>query len=329
MLVVHPPIEVALARPAATLSAVGQLPGGAMFEPKWDGFRMLLAVNGGDVSLWSRQGTNLTDRFPEIVAAAAAQLPDGVLLDGEVVIWRDDRLVFDALLSRINRARAGVARMARELPASYVAFDVLGVAGEDARNLPLRDRRALLDELAVTWTPPMNVSPVTTDQAVAAEWFASLRPAGIEGIVAKGAGQAYHGGQRSWVKVKQRETLDVLCAAVTGTRRRPEEAVLGLPVDGELRIVGRTSPLTLAQAATLGAVLHPPVGEHPWPTEVKPGALDRFNRGGRDVVELTLVEPIVVEISADVAMTGHSFRHAVRFLRPRPEIDPAEVQATR
>lgn len=96
-------------------------------------------------------------------------------------------------------------------------------------------------------------------------------------------------------------------------------------MDGELRIVGRTSSLDAESSKQLGKMLTPPEGEHPWPTEVKPGAVDRFNRGGRKSVTLTLVEPLVVEVSADVAMTGYSFRHVVRFLRPRPELDPAEV----
>lgn len=320
----RPPMSVALARPSTTIPAIGSLPGGVMYEPKWDGFRMLLVADG-EIGLWSRQGTDLTSRFPEIVAAAMAQLPDGIVLDGEVVVWEHDRLVFDELLRRINSSQTTVRRMARELPASYVAFDILAVASQDARELPLRDRRALLDELSMVWAPPLNLSPVTRDRAVALQWFDTLRQSGIEGLVVKGAGQPYRGGQRTWVKVKQRETMDVICGAVTGRRARPEEVVIGLPEDGALRIVGRSTPLTRDQSRTLGALLQPPSPEHPWPTEVKPGAIDRFNRGDRANVPLTLVEPMVVEISADIAMTAHSFRHAVRFSRPRPEVDPAEV----
>jgi hypothetical protein len=112
-----------------------------------------------------------------------------------------------------------------------------------------------------------------------------------------------------------------------GSLQRPEALVVGLPVDGELRIVGRSTPLRAAASRALGR-LQPPTEPHPWPAQVKPGALDRFNSGGRDVIDLTLVEPIVVEISADVAMTGHSFRHAVRFVRARPELPVDEVSAS-
>lgn len=106
---------------------------------------------------------------------------------------------------------------------------------------------------------------------------------------------------------------------------QPEELVIGLPVDGELRIVGRSAPLRTTAARSLGKLLRPPVTKHPWPTQIRPGALDRFNKSGRDLIDLTLVEPIVVEISADVAWSGQSFRHLVRYLRARPELRPADA----
>lgn len=133
------------------------MPGGARYEPKWDGFRLLMFVDE-DVTLWSRQGKNLTHGFPELVAAAADQLPLGVILDGEAVVWSEDRLDFDALLRRLNAGSSTRARMVRELPASYVAFDLLAVAGQDTRGLRLDDRRALLEELAGSWEPPLNLS---------------------------------------------------------------------------------------------------------------------------------------------------------------------------
>lgn len=277
----RPPLTVALTRAAATIPAADSMTGGVMYEPKWDGFRMLLVVDGA-VALWSRQGTDLTPYFPEIVAAAANQLPEGIVLDGEVVLWDEDRLDFDGLLRRINTSSASAQRMARTSPASFAAFDILTVAGQDARGLPLRDRRALLEELAMEWMPPLNLSPMTTDRDVAVRWFEALRDTGIEGLVAKGAAHPYRGGRRSWIKVKQRETLDVICGAVTGSRRRPVEAVIGLPLDGTLRIVGRTSPLSGVESTNLGSVLRAPEGAHPWPSQVKPGAMDRFNRGGRE-----------------------------------------------
>lgn len=169
----RPPLKVAFVRPASSLSSVGSLPGGPVYEPKWDGLRMLVVVDT-DVSLWSRQGTDLTKRFPEIVTAAQDQLPDGVNLDGEAVVWSADRFDFDAPLRRISSGRKKLARMVHEMPSSCVAFDVPAVADQDARALIFRDRRALLEELAMPWAPPLNLSPTTTDRTVAAQWFESL-----------------------------------------------------------------------------------------------------------------------------------------------------------
>ncbi|AMG85044.1 ATP-dependent DNA ligase [Microbacterium sp. PAMC 28756] len=323
----RPPLGVALARPVETVPAADALPGGARYEPKWDGFRLLLVVDD-DITLWSRQGKNLTRAFPELVAAAA-QLPNGVILDGEAVVWSDDRLDFDALLRRTNGSSSTVAKLSRAQPASYVAFDILAIADRDARDLRLDDRRTLLEELAREWSPPLNLSPVTADAAEAARWFRALVASGIEGLVVKGGAQPYVGGDRTWVKVKHHDTLDVICAAVIGSRERPEELVVGLPIDGELRIVGRSARLAANTARKLGRLLQEPAASHPWPQEVKPGALSRFNRSGREPVRLTLVQPLVVEISADVAMAGQSFRHVVRFVRARPEIPVAEVEPSR
>ncbi|MCB1298394.1 MAG: ATP-dependent DNA ligase [Microthrixaceae bacterium] len=299
------------------------LGGDVLYEPKWDGVRLIVVVDD-EVSLWSRQGKNLTRAFPELVAAATEQLPDGVIVDGEAVIWSESRLDFDALLRRINVGRSRAEMLARAQPAAFAAFDLLAVDGRDIRGLQLRDRRVLLEELARIWAPPLNLSPVTQDQAEAAEWFQTLTAAGIEGVIAKGAADPYVGGHRAWVKVKHRETRDVICAAVTGSRDRPSELVVGLPADGGLRIVGRTTPLRARDARMLGELLEPPASDHPWPEVVKPGVLDRFNRD-RGPVTLTLVDPLVVEISADVAMLGGSFRHAVRFVRARPDVPVDEV----
>lgn len=323
----RPPLELALARPAESIPAPDSLPGGARYEPKWDGFRLLLVVDD-DVTLWSRQGKNLTRAFPELVAAAA-QLPRGVILDGEAVVWSDGSLDFDALLRRTGGSLATVAKLAHERPASYVAFDVLAIADRDARDLPSDDRRALLEELAREWSPPLNLSSVTADAVEAAQWFDALIASGIEGLVVKAGAQPYEGNSRQWVKVKHHDTLDVICAAVIGPRECPEELVIGLPVNGDLRIVGRSASLSTTVARSLGRLLREPSTPHPWPEEVKPGAVSRFNRSGRDPIRLTLVQPLVVEISADVAMTGESFRHVLRFQRARPEVPVAEVEATR
>lgn len=311
----RPPFDVALARVATRIPEPGGLPGGV----QWDGFRAVLDVTQSP-SLWSRQRKDLTRHFPDLMAAAEQQLPHGVVLDGEAVIWSDGRLDFGAMQRRLTTSAAAITRMVRELPASYVAFDVLAVADTDVRHLPLRDRRRLLEQLAAEWSPPLELSPATRDRAEAAAWFEDLPAAGLEGIVAKGLAEPYEGGKRQWVKVKHRETIDVVCGAVIGPIDHPREVVVGLHLDGQLRIAGRSSALSPAVARELAPHLREPIGTHPWPETVTPGTLDRFNSAGRGPVTLTLVEPLVVEVSADTARTGHSFRHAVRFVRARPDL---------
>jgi ATP-dependent DNA ligase len=317
------PPKLALAKVATELPAVGALPGGCVYEPKWDGFRVVI-VRDADVTLWSRRGTDLSAGFPELHDAAAAAVPPGCIIDGEAVVWGSGRLDFDALQRRLGVKKKRAAQLAHAEPASFVAFDVLAVAGHDVRLQPLSRRRELLEELARSWQPPLSLSPLTRSVDEAEEWAESMAAAGIEGIIAKGSAQPYLEDQRLWVKVKRRQTIDVVAGAVIGPMRRPEAVVVGLPFDGELHIVGRSVPLRAAASRALGAQLHPPSGPHPWPAVVSPGAVDRFN-AGRDPVQLTLVDPIVVEISADVALSGRAFRHGVRYLRARPELDVSDV----
>lgn len=316
------PPELALAKVVAELPEPSALPGGCRYEPKWDGFRLAI-VRDRDVTLWSRQGKDLTEYFPEI-ASAAEEIPEGCVVDGEAVIWKDGRLDFDGLQQRLSAGMAKAARRAHLQPASYAAFDVLAVAGRDIRHIALDDRRSLLEELASAWMPPLHLSPVTRDLDQAREWLTTMPATGIEGLVVKGARQPYAGGQRQWLKVKHRSTVDVIAGAVIGPMNRPEAVVVGLPVDGALRIAGRSTPLKPHVARALSAHLRAPAGEHPWPEVVSPGAVDRFT-AGRDPVQLTLIEPFVVEVSADVALSGRSFRHAVRFIRARPELDVDDV----
>ncbi|WP_248761316.1 ATP-dependent DNA ligase [Pseudarthrobacter sp. SSS035] len=262
--------------------------------------------------------------FPELVAAIASAVPPGCVIDGEAVIWTQGRLDFSALQQRLGAGPKTLPGLVRETPASYAAFDVLAVAGYDARDLPLSQRRALLEELASTWEPPLSVSPTTTDPVVAARWFEELPQTGIEGLLIKRSDQPYAAGVRNWLKLKHRETVEVVCGAVIGPITQPSEVVAGLVLDGALRIVGRSAPLKSAAGRELARWLEPPRSAHPWPDTVKGTTLDRFNRD-KDPVALTLVEPMVVEVSADTAWSGRSFRHALRLVRARPELSPADI----
>ncbi|GAA4157243.1 ATP-dependent DNA ligase [Gryllotalpicola daejeonensis] len=313
------PPTVALAKAVPAIPESNGLPGGAVYEPKWDGFRLTI-IKDGDVHLWSRQKRELTDAFPDLARAAHDQLPDGVIVDGEAIVWSEGRLDFGALQQRLVLRHERREREVSARPAAYAAFDVLAVDYRDARELGFADRRSLLEELAGGWQEPLTLSPATRDEDEAAEWFATLPEQGIEGLVVKGAAQPYRGNRRDWVKVKHRDTVDVIVGAVNGTIAHPRELIIGLPDDdGALRIVGHSTALSSAAAGELKGVIAKPAGSHPWPKTRE------ANRWRHESSELTLVEPFVIEISADTARDDGVFRHPVRFVRLRPEMTPADL----
>ncbi|WP_278246975.1 ATP-dependent DNA ligase [Klenkia brasiliensis] len=313
---------MALSKAVAEVPAADALPGGCVYEPKWDGFRMVIVREASGTALWSRQGKDLTARFPDIARAATGQLPVGAVVDGEVVIWAGDRLDFGLLQRRLLTGLRGLPALVRANPASFVAFDVLVDAHRNVRRLPLTQRRRRLEGLAAGWSPPMQLCPQTTDRDEAVSWMADFRPAGVEGLVVKAAGGAYLPGRRDWLKVKSRETTEVVVGGVIGSLARPSQLVAGRYRDGELRVVGRSTPLNRAQAAELAAVLVPAGEEHPWPERIGSGAFG----GGRLSVPMVRVAPTAVaEVSADAALTAGVFRHPLRFVRLRPDLSPSDV----
>ncbi len=312
--------------PAAALAAPGMLPAGRQwaYELKYDGWRILAETTDTGVTLWSRHGTDLTARLPEVAAAIADHIPPGFILDGEVIVWSPDggRLDFEALQRRFTAGRH-LPQVIRDHHATFVVFDVLAVAGHDTTQRVLRDRRALLEALAEGWAAPLELSPQTTDRLLAEKWFQTMPAAGIEGVMAKRLDEAYPAGRRAWVKVKHRDSIDVICAAITGNRDRPRELIVGLPLDGQLRIVGRTGPLSAAMSKKLAANLHEPTDAPTWPESIPSG---QWGSGRGEPVHLTPVEPFVVEVAADTAWDGRRFRHTVRYLRPRLELAADDVE---
>ncbi|MFF1880280.1 ATP-dependent DNA ligase [Pseudarthrobacter sp. NPDC058196] len=319
----HPPLDLALAKAVEGIPRGDVLTGGSVFEMKFDGFRAVCLVGSDGAWLYSRQGKDLSRYFPDVLASVREHIPPGCVIDGEVVVWSEGRLDFEALQMRLVSSRAVLPELIRKSPASLIAFGVLAVAGQDTRGLQFRDRRALLEELAQGWAPPLHLSPVTRDRALAATWFNEMTATGVEGIVIKGEGQTYE-PRRIWLKAKSRSTVDVVLAAVIGPMEQPRAAVVGLPVGGQLRIVGRSASLAARAGKDLARHLRPPRGKHPWPEEISERILDRFTKESGPV-SLTLVEPLVVEVSADVAWSGRAFRHSVRLTRVRPELPPSEV----
>ena len=320
------PVAVELAKPVTDIPPPHALAGGCVYEPKWDGYRLVIVRQAASTRVWSKQGRDLTDRFPDVVAAAVAQVPAGSVVDGEVVIWHGDRLDFGLLQRRMVTAANRIGALVAAHPASYVAFDLLAAGGADLRGERLSRRRAALEAMAQRWAPPLQLSPSTSDVEEARRWFHDFRPAGVEGLVAKGAGTRYAPGRREWLKVKSWESTEVIAGGVIGPVGAPSQLVAGRYRDGELVVVGRSSPLSSTQSAELAAVLTPAGDDHPWPERIGTGAFG----GGRLSVPLARVAPTaVVEISADAALQAGVFRHPLRFVRLRPDLRPEDVPPIR
>jgi ATP-dependent DNA ligase len=304
------PVEPALARPVRSIADTQGLPGGTAWEPKWDGMRVLALADGAATALRSRHGEDLTLAFPEVVAAVAAHVPAGTVLDGELVVRRDGRLDFGALQHRLaTRRTAGYA--ARHAPAEYLAFDLLLREHVDRRDQPLLERRRALAELAERWPAALSLSPLTADVDVAAGWFRDLAGTGADGLVAKGLDQPYRGGARDWLKVKHRSAVDLVATAVTGPVDQPDALLLALPVGGELVPVGRSRAVGAVAALALARVLTPAAGRG---ATADPGS-----------TVATAIAPLVVEVSADVRWSRGALAGPAQFLRARPELHPDEV----
>lgn len=246
---VVPPVRVALAETVGTLP---RDPGRLAYEPKFDGHRMVMFRGGpGEVVLQARSGRLVTAAFPDLAEAARA-LPDGTVLDGEVVVWSGGRIDFAAVQGRAAATPGRAPALARRLPASYAAFDVLAADGTDLRPAPYTRRRARLEELLAELGPPIQAVPVTTDPDVAEDWFETLTAAGIEGLMVKRLDEPYKPGRRAWRKLRHTDTRDAVVIGFTGPRERPAALVLVLP-DDDTPVV--SSPLTPRLRTEAGAVL--------------------------------------------------------------------------
>ena len=175
--------------------SVSSIPEVGFVEPKWDGFRTIVFRDGDEVELGSRNERPMTRYFPEVVAAAKANLPERCVVDGEIVVVRGDRLDFDALQQRIHPAASRVNMLAEETPASFIAFDLLAIDDESLMDTPFGERRRRLEAALANAREPVYVTPATTDMATAHRWFELFEGAGLDGVVAKPVDAPVHAGQ--------------------------------------------------------------------------------------------------------------------------------------
>jgi ATP-dependent DNA ligase len=334
---IAPPIEPMLAKLAEELPA-----GAFLYEPKWDGFRAIVFRSESDVFIQSRDLRPLDRYFPELRAALLENVPAGCVVDGEIVIATPHGLDFEALQLRLHPAASRVARLAREMPAAFVAFDALAIVGRDLRGAPQAERRLLLEQALVGAEPPIHVTPMTRDRAMALEWLSRFEGAGLDGVMAKPEGGTYEPGKRAMIKVKHARTADCVVAGFRWHKAGKDVLVgsllLGLYDDhGALHHVGVTSSFTMATRRALALELEPlrehALDAHPWrewaagenqEATRMPGGQSRWS-AGKDLSW----EPVRIERVCEVKydhMQGRRFRHAAIFLRWRPDRRPGDCR---
>ncbi|MFD1714675.1 ATP-dependent DNA ligase [Amnibacterium flavum] len=319
--------EPMLAKAVASVPETAPGGGALLYEPKWDGFRAIVSVDGDDIEIGSRGAKPLTRYFPELVEAFRSQLPDGCVLDGEVVLRRgasgDERLDWETLSQRIHPAASRIARLSAETPASFVAFDLLEEGGESLLDLPFGERRARLEKLGARLSAPLHLTRVTDDVELARTWLVEFEGAGLDGVVAKPADAVYQPGKRAMLKIKHARTADCI---VTGYRTHKSGSGVGSLLlslydsEGELRGVGGISAFTDKKRQELVDELEPYLarGEDGEPIRGE-GERNRFS-SSKDTSFAVLRPELVVEVKYD-QMEGDRFRHTVQFARWRPDRD--------
>ncbi|GAA5152824.1 ATP-dependent DNA ligase [Microbacterium pseudoresistens] len=317
-----------LAKAVSTVPDPDKTPGGLLYEPKWDGFRGLIAWDGEEVEIGSRGAKPLTRYFPELVEALPRILPGPCLLDGEIVVATGrsgaQRLDWEALSQRIHPAESRVQKLAVETPAMFIAFDLLALGDEDLRTRPFGKRRARLEDLLEDVEPPVHLTRATDDPSLAARWLAEFEGAGLDGVVAKPLADAYAPGKRALFKIKHARTADVVALGyrVHKSGSGVGSLLVGLyDTDGTLHQVGGVSAWSNARRQELVDELAPLV-ERDEEGEVVRGEGERSRFAGtKDVSFVRLRPERVLEVRYD-QLEGRRFRHTVQFERWRPDREP-------
>jgi ATP-dependent DNA ligase len=305
-----PPMEAELVR---------ELPDGAgwQYEPKWDGFRGLLENGTGELRLWSRNARPLLRYFPEL-RPFEKLLPPASALDGEIVIERDGVLDFDAMQMRLHPAESRIRKLSAEIPARFVAFDVLVWKGAEVWPQPLEARRRSLEKQA---KKGFGLSPATGDRGEAVAWLDRFESLGLDGVVAKRLDLPYLPGSREGVvKVKPEKTADCVVVGVRWKERPSRVATL------LLGLYDKKSQIDYVGSAAVAPARHDEIAKRVLPL-LENAPERRFsepNRWGGGELEESPVRPeLVVEVRYDKVQSNR-FRHGTKLLRFRDDKEPEQ-----
>ena len=322
---VQPPVDPMLAKAA---TKVPDDLGVWSYEPKWDGFRALVFRDGDEVVLQSRNGKDLGRYFPELLDALRDELVPRCVLDGEVVVPREldgrIRLDWESLSQRIHPAESRVRMLAEQTPAHFIGFDALATGDRALLDEPFRTRRKALSE-AVNEKQWCHVTSTTEDAEQGTHWLTTFEGAGLDGVIAKRLDGRYLPGKREMVKVKHKRDAD--CVAIGYRIHKSGEGVgsilLGLyREDGELQMVGGAASFSVKDRIKLLADLEPlREGD-----QVNDGDPSRWNSAA-DKRWIPIRPEKVAEVAYDQmegnTVHGKRFRHAVTFVRWRPDREPS------
>ena len=335
---VNPPLLPMLAKRVEEIPAGGEW----IFEPKWDGFRVLVFRDGEEVFIQSRDEKSLNRYFPDMIEPLRAQLPQRCVLDGELVIAREGRLDFDALQLRIHPAASRVKLLAGQTPASVVFFDLLSVGDRDLSHDPFSVRRAELESVLQDAKPPVHITPATRDRSTARDWFHRFEGAGLDGVVAKSFDGSYQPDKRVMLKIKHERDCDCVVAGFRWYKHAAGTEIgsllLGLYNDeGALQHVGVCASFTKEKRRELLDFLtsyrENALVNHPWKSWAEisadpsvaqrmPGAQSRWSQG-KDLSWEPLRPELVVEVAYEHMQAGR-FRHMAQFRRWRTDKPPEQ-----
>lgn len=316
--------------PPMEAKSVRELPPGEdwVWEPKWDGFRFVAFRDGDEIELQSKSGRPLARYFPELVDAIRAIDAPRFVLDGEIVLPVDGELSFEALQMRLHPAESRVRKLAAEMPAMLIVFDLLVTPdGESLLDQPFGDRRRRLAAFVkdrVDAKAPIHVSPQARDRTTAQQWLKGIK-GGVDGVMAKRVDKAYASGERTAMcKIKRIRSADCVVGGFRfGTKNDlVGSLLLGLYDDGGvLHHVGFTSGIKAHEKPALTEKLREYADGAGFSGRAPGGPSRWANERSGDWVPLR--PELVVEVEFDHFSEGR-FRHGTRILRWRSDKAPRQ-----